>query len=90
LRFINYSIWNDEVLTEEWKVSIIAPIYRKGDNTDCSNYREISILSNTHKILSIILLSKLTPYAQEIIGDHQCGFDVTGELLIYTLHSTNA
>jgi hypothetical protein len=26
-----------------------------------------------YKILSIILLSRLTPYAEEIIGDHQCG-----------------
>jgi hypothetical protein len=25
-------------------------------------------------MLSNILLSRLTPYADEIIGDHQCGF----------------
>jgi hypothetical protein len=31
-------------------------------------------LSNTYKILSNILLSRLTPYAEEIIGDHQYGF----------------
>ena len=27
-----------------------------------------------YKILSNILLSRLTPYAEEIIGDHECGF----------------
>ena len=27
-----------------------------------------------YKILSNILLSRLTPHAEEIIGDHQCGF----------------
>ena len=27
-----------------------------------------------YKILYNILLSRLTPYAEEIIGDHQCGF----------------
>jgi hypothetical protein len=27
-----------------------------------------------YKILSNILLSRLTPYAEEIIGDHQCEF----------------
>jgi len=27
-----------------------------------------------YKILSNILLSRLTPYAEEINGDHQCGF----------------
>jgi len=31
-------------------------------------------LPTTYKILSHILLSSLTPYAEEIIGDHQCGF----------------
>jgi len=37
------SIWNKEKLLEEWKESIIVPIYKKGDKTDCSNYRGISI-----------------------------------------------
>jgi len=46
----------------------------KGDKTDCSNYWGISLLPTTYKILSNILLSMLTPYAEEIIGDHQCGF----------------
>jgi hypothetical protein len=68
------SIWNKEELPEEWKESVIVPVYEKGDKTDCSNYRGISLLSTTYKILSNILLSRLTPYAEEMIGDHQCGF----------------
>jgi len=62
------SIWNKEELPEEWKESIIIPIYKKGDKTDCSNYRGISLSPTMYKILSIILLSRLTPYAVEIIG----------------------
>jgi len=61
-------------LLEERKESIIVPIYKKGDKTDCSSYRGISLLSATCKILSNILLSRLTPNAEEINGDHQCGF----------------
>jgi hypothetical protein len=41
---------------------------------DCSNYRGISLLTTAYKILSNILLSRLTPHAEEITGDHQCGF----------------
>ena len=68
------SIWKKEKLPEEWKESIIVPIHKMGDKTDCNNYRGISLLPTTYKILSNILLSRLTPYAKEIIGDHQCGF----------------
>jgi hypothetical protein len=67
------SIWNMDELPEEWKESIIVPIYQ-GDKTDCSNYRGISHLPTTKKILANILLSWLTPHAEEIIADHQCGF----------------
>ena len=40
----------------------------------CSNYRGTSCLPSTYKILSSILLSGLTPHAEEITGHHQCGF----------------
>ena len=72
-KLIIYS-WNKEELPDEWKESIIVPIQKKGDKTDCNNYRGISLLPTTYKILSNILLSRLTPYAEEVIGDHQCGF----------------
>jgi hypothetical protein len=67
-------IWNKEELPHQWKESTVVPIHKKGDKTDCSNYRDISLLSTSHKILSNILLSRLTPYTYEIIGHHQCGF----------------
>jgi hypothetical protein len=50
--------------------------------TDCSNYRAISLSPITYKLLSNTLMSKLNSYAEEIIGDHQCGCDATGQLLI--------
>jgi len=67
------SVWNKEELPEEWK-ELIVPLYKKGDKTDCSYYRGISLLPTAYKILFNILRSRLTPYAEEIIGDHQCGF----------------
>jgi hypothetical protein len=68
------SIWNKEELPQQWKESIILPIYKKGDKTDCNNYRGISILSAAYEILSKKLLARLTPYVNEVIGDYQFGF----------------
>jgi len=68
------AILKKEELPEEWKESIIVPIYKKGDKTYCSNYTGTSLLPTTYKILSNILFSRLSPYADEIIGEHQCSF----------------
>jgi hypothetical protein len=67
-------VWNKEELPHQWKESIAVPIHKKGDKTDCSNYRGISLLSTSYNIVSNILLARLTPYADVTIGDYQCGF----------------
>jgi len=67
------SVWKKEDMSE-WKKSITVPIYKKGDKTDCNKYRGISLLSTKYKILSNIMLSMSTPYKEEIIMYHQCGF----------------
>jgi len=64
---------------QEWKESVIVPTYKKGVKTECNNYRGISLLPTTYKILSNSLLSRLIPYVEEIMGDHS---DAIGQLLI--------
>ena len=59
-KLINF-IWNKAELPEGWKESIMVPIYKKGDKIYLSNCRGLSPLSTTYKILSNILLSRLTP-----------------------------
>jgi len=66
----------------EWKVSVIVPICKRGDETDCTNYRGISLSPTACNILSNTLLSRLTPCAEEIIGVIKVDFDATGRLLI--------
>jgi hypothetical protein len=45
------SISNKEELPDQWKESIIVPMHKKGDKTDCNNYRGMSLLSTSYKIL---------------------------------------
>jgi hypothetical protein len=48
------SVWNKEELPQQWKESIIVPIHKKSDTTDCNNYRGVSLLSTVYKMLSNI------------------------------------
>ena len=59
-KLINFA-WSEKEWPEEWKELMIVPAYKKGDKTDCSNYRGISLLPTTYKILSKILPSRLNP-----------------------------
>jgi hypothetical protein len=43
-------IWNKEELPHQWKLSIVVPIHKMGDRTDCNNYRGITLLSTSYKI----------------------------------------
>jgi hypothetical protein len=84
-----YPIGNKEELPQQWKESIIVPTYKKGNKTDCNTYRVISLLSTAYKILSNILLARLTPYINEIIEDDQCGFRRNrSQCISYLLTST--
>ena len=69
------SIWNKEELPEMWKSrSLYLSIRREIKQTVVIIRAYHFCLLRTYKILSNILLSRLTPYAEEIIGYHQCGF----------------
>jgi hypothetical protein len=64
--------WRKEEMPQLWKEAIVLPIDKNVYKTDCSNYRGIIALSS-YKILLNLLVSRLTPYADEIIGHQQCG-----------------
>jgi hypothetical protein len=68
-----HSVSNKEEFSDQWKESIIVTFHTKGDKTECNNYRGISLLSTSYKILSNILLSRLS----EVSGDHnKCRFQL--------------
>ena len=53
-------IWIQHKIPEELSIGIIQSIYKKGDKLECSNYRAITLLNVTYKVLSGILYNRLT------------------------------
>jgi hypothetical protein len=71
--YIN-SICNKIELPQQGREFIIVPSHKKSAKTECSNFLGISLLSTSYIMLCNILLSRLTPYVEEVIEDHQCLF----------------
>ncbi|KAK2705998.1 hypothetical protein QYM36_016128 [Artemia franciscana] len=44
-------VWVNEYIPEEWRTSVIIPVFKKGDRADYTNYRGISLILNSAKEL---------------------------------------
>ena len=67
-------IWTAENIPEEWKDGHLVKLPKKGDLSDCGNYRGIMLLSAPGKVLNRILLQRLKAAVDKKLRDHQAGF----------------
>ena len=68
--------WEKGTLSQDLRDAVIVFLYKnKGEKSDCSNYRGITLLSIAGKILARVLLNRLIPtMAQENMPESQGGF----------------
>ena len=67
--------WEVGSVPQAWKDASIVTIDKKGDRTDCRNYRGISLLSIAGKIFARILLNRISTHiTPEVVPETQCGF----------------
>lgn len=59
-------------IPEEWRTSIMIPLFKKGEKTDPNNYRGINLLSTTLKLTTRIISNKINSITQ--ISEEQQGF----------------
>jgi hypothetical protein len=65
------SVCNKGELPRQWTESVLVPVHKEGDETDCINY---SWTSTSYTVSSKVLLSGLSVYRDEIIGDQRRAF----------------
>ena len=74
LHLLFNSIWKDQCVPEDWKKSLIVKVPKKGDLTECDNYRGISLLSVPSKILCRVIIDRVKSGVDEVIRQEQSGF----------------
>ena len=75
LHQLNSNAWQMGCVPQAWKDASIITIYKKGDRTDCGNYRGISLLTIAGKIFARILLNIISTHiTPEVVPETQCGF----------------
>ena len=68
-------IWEEGHVPQAWRNANIVTIYKKGDRTECGNYRSISLLSTAGMIFARTLLNRLSSYiTTEVVPETQGAF----------------
>ena len=62
------------VVPEQWHMHKIIPIFKSGDPCSVRNYRPISLLSNTSKVLEHLIYDKIIDHISSFISSTQYGF----------------
>ena len=67
-------MWEEGSVVGEWKDAVIVPIPKRGNLTECDNWRGISLLDVAGKLFARIIQERLQVIAERILPDSQCGF----------------
>ena len=67
-------IWRTGEWPTAWTQSLIIILPIKGNFQLCQNYRTISLISHSSKVMLKVILNRLKPQTEEIIADEKAGF----------------
>ena len=69
-------IWREGKVPQQWKGAVITIHHKKGDKTECGNYRGISLVSQAGKVLFKVVARRLSAYCESkgLLPEEQCGF----------------
>ena len=73
LHSICQQIWKIQQWPQDWKTSVFIPVPKKGNAKECSNYRTITLISHTCKVMLKILQARLQQYVNHEFPDVQAG-----------------
>ena len=57
-------IWREGKVQQQWKDAVITVVHKKGDKTECGNYRGISLVSHAGKVVLKVVARGLSAYCE--------------------------
>ena len=67
-------MWTEESYPDDFAYAEVVSIYKKGNPELPENYRPISLLNSSYKILTKILQTRIADTTDQLISDTQFGF----------------
>ena len=69
-----HAVWEQRQVPRDWSDAILIPIPKRGDLSQCDNWRGISLLEVVGKVMARILQERLQQVAEDELPESQCGF----------------
>ncbi|TWW74372.1 R2DM Retrovirus-related Pol polyprotein from type II retrotransposable element [Takifugu flavidus] len=66
--------WTSGAVPLDWQTGVVVPIFKRGDQRVCSNYRGITLLSLPGKVYARVLEKRIRLLVEPLIEEEQCGF----------------
>ena len=69
-----HAVWEQRQVPRDWSDAILIPIPKRGDLSQCDNWRGISLLEVVGKVMARIFQERLQQVAEDELPESQCGF----------------
>ncbi|GFS10575.1 LINE-1 retrotransposable element ORF2 protein [Elysia marginata] len=67
-------VWTEEKVPDAWIKGILIKLPKKGDLSQCNNWRGINLLSVTGKIFCLVILYRIKSSVDKALREEQAGF----------------
>ena len=69
-----HSAWRERRMSQDWSDTVLIPVPKKRDLTNCDNWRGIALLDVVRKVVARIVQERPQKLAEDVLPESQCGF----------------
>ena len=74
LYYFLHKVWEQEQIPEDWQRGLIVKLPKKGDLTECNNWRGVTLMVVAAKVLGRIIITRIRDGIDDKLRQEQAGF----------------